>query len=83
MYKDKTQKYNQGQVITTLSISIKKLSFQWIQRQRLKHDIKKNYASLSSLSIINVNDFKGVVNSKNTRDNVVSRMQQWPLDIPQ
>ena len=27
--------------------------------------------------------FKGVVNCQNTRDNVVPRMQQWPLDIPQ
>ena len=27
--------------------------------------------------------FKGVVNCQNTRDNGVSRMQQWPLDIPQ
>ena len=26
---------------------------------------------------------KGVVNCQNTRDNVVPRMQQWPLDIPQ
>ena len=26
---------------------------------------------------------KGVVNCHNTRDNVVPRMQQWPLDIPQ
>ena len=26
---------------------------------------------------------KGVVNWQNTRDNVVPRMQQWPLDIPQ
>ena len=26
---------------------------------------------------------KGVVNCQNTRDNVVTRMQQWPLDIPQ
>ena len=27
--------------------------------------------------------FKGVVNCQNSQDNVVSRMQQWPLDIPQ
>ena len=27
--------------------------------------------------------FKGVVNCQNTRDNVVPRMQQWPLDIQQ
>ena len=26
---------------------------------------------------------KGVVNCQNTRDNVVPRIQQWPLDIPQ
>ena len=28
-------------------------------------------------------DLKDVVNCQNTRDNVVPRMQQWPLDIPQ
>ena len=26
---------------------------------------------------------KSVVNCQNMRDNVVPRMQQWPLDIPQ
>ena len=26
---------------------------------------------------------KGIVNCQNTRDNVVPRIQQWPLDIPQ
>ena len=27
--------------------------------------------------------FKGAVNCQNTWDNVVPRMQQWPLDIPE
>ena len=30
-----------------------------------------------------INPVKSVVNCQNTRDNVVPRMQQWPLDIPQ
>ena len=40
--------------------------------------------SSSWARILNVQDIiKGVVNCQNTRDNVVPRMQQWPLDIPQ
>ena len=34
------------------------------------------------LSDTNTSELNGVVNCQNMRDNVVPRMQQWPLDIP-
>ena len=48
------------------------------------HAIDPMYAH----KVYRVNDLyrmavKGVVNCQNTLDNVVPRMQQWPLDIPQ